>query len=268
MSETEDTPESDSGSLEIGEFIEDNASLFTVLSIFGAISVYVNRFTDLVTQERTIQIGFVAALFLFLLSTYIIDKRFVKELGGLSETLAFLLKPTLRSYEAFIFVVAFHGLIFSFVITSYTFQSVTIFFLQIFGLLAGFIFPLRALQYVGDHRSGDSPKLGIDHWRVASTLGLVGGYSAILFVLSGFLFQRIASTTGFSSANWLVFSTEFSIAPVIFAIGRGMAVNALLYGLVVFVFVVIHIITVVMILFGVEPEYSTNATEANDQSDD
>lgn len=268
MSESENQDETDSGSFEIGTFIENNTSLFTILSIFGAISVYVNRFTDLVTQERTIQIGFVAALFLFLLSTYIIDKRLVKEFGGLSDTIAFLLQPTLRSYETIIFVVAFHGLVFSFVITSYTFQSVTVFFLQIFGLLAGFIFPLRALQYIEGRYSDESIKLGIDNWRVAKTLGRLGGYTLVVLFASGLIARHVENTTRYSNGNWLAFSSEFATAPVLASVGRGMALNALLYGIVIFALLLIHIVTGVLIQFGIEPNYSSNSTQGEGQADD
>lgn len=152
MSEEEDQSDSDSTeekmpTFDVTVFLENNYKLFALLSIFGAISVYIFDFQSGSKTGVYTNIGFVASQFLFLLTALSIQRKIVLKIGGIGDVIGYaIFGPLKDSLELSAFLVAFNCLVFSFVTVNLEFLSVFSFILQLIGVLFGMSLTITVLQ--------------------------------------------------------------------------------------------------------------------------
>lgn len=136
---------------EIGDFLEDNYPLFTVLSIFGAISIYIFGLRDGVTAEKPVIVGFVSSQFLLLLSAYAIYKRILGLMGGFSNLLDYILhQPSKDSLELLVFLVAFTSLVVSFLSVNSEFTGSVSLLFQALALPIGYGITIALIEYLDE----------------------------------------------------------------------------------------------------------------------
>lgn len=100
----------DKQSFNLSRFLKDNSELFTLLSVFGAISIYLAQFSAGVNSNWK-HIGQVSGLLLFFLVALEIRRNLKSRLD--SSLLDFLIKPRKESYRLLLFVVPFYSLVLS-----------------------------------------------------------------------------------------------------------------------------------------------------------
>lgn len=143
---------SETPTFEIGDFLEKNYPLFTVLSIFGAISIYIFGLRDGVNADTPVIIGFVSSQFLLLLSAYAIYKRILDQMNGFTELLDYILHPPSKSsIELLIFLTSFTALVASFLSVSAEFTGAVSLLLQALAFPFGYAISVGILEYTHEN---------------------------------------------------------------------------------------------------------------------
>lgn len=102
----------DRQSFDLSRFLEENIELFTLLSVFGAISIYLAQFSADVNSNWK-HVGQVSGIIIFFLVALEIRRDLKSRLD--SSLFDFLIKPRKESYRLLLFVVPFYLLVLSIV---------------------------------------------------------------------------------------------------------------------------------------------------------
>lgn len=145
-----DRSEADDEVFKIETFLEDNYKIFTLLSIFGALIVYLFDLLENSPSEA-LRIGISSSLVLFLLSSWSVIKRVNKATNGLNGFIEGLANRSQGSYELLLFVVSFGGLIWGFFGLGTQLQSSLGVILQVAAFLVGFSAVGFLIDKVADH---------------------------------------------------------------------------------------------------------------------
>lgn len=107
-------------------FVEENYSLIAVMGIFGAISIYLNRISDNVSEGKIIlNAGIFSSLFLFCLVAVLINKQLFAEVRQMVDKPSDLFNLIeLEGVLITLFVIPFNILIVSIIITSLNYDDI------------------------------------------------------------------------------------------------------------------------------------------------
>lgn len=95
---------------ELSHFLEEQSKLFTLLGVFGGVSLYLAQF-PVEANDRWLNVGIVSSLIIFTLAAFSIRHRLREEFD--SSLFDFIIKPRRESFRVLTFVVPFYLLIFS-----------------------------------------------------------------------------------------------------------------------------------------------------------
>lgn len=212
---------------EIGEFLDENYRLFAVLSIFGALSIYVFSLEPAEVGKRIFQFGFVSSQLLFFLTALAIFRRLISFLGGMSnfwKELAF--DPSYGSIELSIFLTSFVTLLISMMGVSMSFLTTVSFIFQAVGLLIGFASSFWVLQYVNRNTTLFDRAVSIDSiWDRVLNIGFLGAISFVFLIISAQMIRFVGPTQIFDLQ-------QNEILPPIFAtFVFGVFLVGFIYGL-------------------------------------
>ena len=118
---------------QIKEFLDENSHLFTIMGIFGALSVYLNTLnleSIPTTASTMLQVGIVSSLSLFVLVSVIIFFSAFKSHGERPIPLSFFIPLTIGKFIRILFIVPFYLLVvavFYFVVTAFPGSSNLVF---------------------------------------------------------------------------------------------------------------------------------------------
>lgn len=119
--------ESHEGEFELSVFLKEQSELFTLLGVFGAISLYLAQF-PVDVESRWLNVGIVSSLLIFIIVALSISNRLQEQFD--SSLFDFIIKPRRESFRVLTFVVPFYLLIFSFLIIAFQFQAAGLFVAQ------------------------------------------------------------------------------------------------------------------------------------------
>ncbi|WP_435332844.1 hypothetical protein [Haloarchaeobius sp. TZWWS8] len=117
----------------LADFFEENSHLFTVMGVFGAISVY---FTQLTVDSRWSRLGIVSSLTIFLLVALTIQKR-VSPPSSERNTFDFLVNSQWKRSKHILFYVAFWSVVVSITAIVLEFSNTFLFLFQFVCFLLG-----------------------------------------------------------------------------------------------------------------------------------
>lgn len=109
---------------ELSVFLKEQSELFTLLGVFGAISLYLAQF-PIEIKSRWLNVGIVSSLLIFIIVALSIRYHLQEEFN--SSLFDFIIKPRLESFRVLTFVVPFYLLIFSVLIIAIQFQAAGLF---------------------------------------------------------------------------------------------------------------------------------------------
>jgi len=119
----------------LSKFLKTNSSLFTVLGVFGAVSVYLLQFPWTATSRGIQMIGFTSSLMLFFVTAAAIQLELSKSIDrNLSD---FLIQPEKRNLFFILFIVPFYILLGTIGWIIYTNLEYSVFILQFVSILLG-----------------------------------------------------------------------------------------------------------------------------------
>ncbi|WP_336336873.1 hypothetical protein [Haloarcula brevis] len=95
---------------ELSCFLEEQSKLFTLLGVFGGVSLYLAQF-PVEANDRWLNVGIVSSLIIFILAAFSIRHRLREEFD--SSLFDFIIKPRRESFRVLTFVVPFYLLIIS-----------------------------------------------------------------------------------------------------------------------------------------------------------
>lgn len=98
------------GEFELSYFLEEQSKLFTLLGVFGGVSLYLAQF-PVEVNGRWVNVGIVSSLLIFTLVAISIRHRLQEEFD--TSLFDFVIKPRRESFRVLTFVVPFYLLIFS-----------------------------------------------------------------------------------------------------------------------------------------------------------
>ncbi|RLM47805.1 hypothetical protein DVK00_04660 [Haloarcula sp. Atlit-47R] len=122
---------------EIGDFFENSRSLFAVLGVFAALSIYLLRLSVREGSSWPEKTGFAASLTLFLLVSYALLKKANNKYGFLVNFLDHILLPQWRNVEFIMFIVPFSILLISIIGIASNYISSFLYILRIMSFLLG-----------------------------------------------------------------------------------------------------------------------------------
>lgn len=121
----------------IEHFLEKNHKLITIMSVFGALSIYLLQIRGEFENQLAPNFGSISAIILFLLIAGKLDLRLLKEYKEeLNNVL--LHQPSRKSLDILLFLIPFNTLILSIVGMGITFENSFALLLQVIALLLGF----------------------------------------------------------------------------------------------------------------------------------
>lgn len=223
--------------ISIAEFLEDNSSLFTILSVFGAISIYFARFPSS-THTPWQNVETVSSLLLFLVTGFAIRSRLKTEVDD--KLFDCLVKPRRSSYKLVLFVVPLYLLIFAVATLVISYSVAAMFVLQLVLLFVGIstvVWGVGVYEVVFGHEElgtlGRDPRVVTfcKHMAVIT----VGG----VFVSTLFLW-RLTTTYEYGISALLQFQVGPGVVPVLFAYGAGVFAGSILYLLLAGLIMVSH----------------------------
>jgi hypothetical protein len=238
---------------EATRFFSDNSSLFTVLGVFGAISVY---FTQLGVESRWRRLGIVSSLTIFVIVAIVI----VRQLPPESEDKGpfdFVVDQIRGSKSLVVFYVGFWALVLSVVAIVIEFSNTLIFLFQFFFTILGMFLALKFIQLAEPEglevTLGEDPEVVIlvayvlrnSIW--VSTIG--GGLLTVLWIRD------------LIPVNDLI---QFRISSLWLAIGIGISSGLLLAGLLFIVFMVMMLFIHKMFKWIIEEGLEDEISEAMD----
>lgn len=203
-----------------------NSSLFTVLGVFGAISVY---FTQLQIESKWRRLGIVSSLSIFFLVALAINRNFPPESSD-SSPFDFAVNLLIRQRGMPLFYVAFWAMVLSVMAIVIQYSDTLLFLLQFLFFLLGFRFAKFLVDQL-EFPDGDF-EIGRDDGLVfyVAYVGRNSAYSAIL----GAGILALAWLQNLVPVNQLL---EFRITSVLSAIVIGTSVGMVVGGLVFLVLV-------------------------------
>lgn len=205
------------------EFFTRNSHLFTVLGVFGAISVY---FTQLEVESRWRRLGVVSSLTIFVLVAIAIHRN-ISPPDSDKSPFDFVVNKVLQRRDLLIFYVAFDAVVFSVTAIVLQFSETALFLFQFLFLLAG-ISVARWLVIQADPQIDETLVMGEDPEFVvyAGYLARNGMYA--LIIGCGILY--LAWVQGLVPVDQLIdFQAPSLAVPLVVGFPLGLAVGGFLY---------------------------------------
>ena len=216
-------PEND---FDLGTFLEENYQLFTLLSVFGAISTYFSRLpTEIGWYWKQLAVS--ASLSIFLIISILIRKRIKNEIDGL--LLDSIIKPQRKSYLLGFFMISFHFLVVTTIGIITKYSSATMLILQLFAVLIGIssvMWLVREFLPLFDYE--DVVKIGFDKEVLKSVRDLF--VIGISFFVTSFLFLlHLIQSYEYKVSEFLKLQNGQGVVPILFGYTGGFLLWSLFY---------------------------------------
>lgn len=242
----------DEDEIRIATFLEENSSLFTLLSVFGAIAIYFVQF-PIASGTRWQNLGTVSALFLFFITGMSIRANLKREING--TLFDYLIKPRRSSYKLALLVVPFYMLVLSILAIVIQFSGAVVFIIQIVLVFVGISCVLWFIGFVKTWRGEYDATIGIEAEALVFARHLAYiGLLASLF--SAILLYRLNSAYGYGFQELLKFVPGPGIVPFLFSLAAGILIGGILYIGLSLMVVVLHYIISYLHEHDVLEEYS------------
>lgn len=248
QSEEDDDGQSESDELpqfDMGKFFTDNYQIFAILSIFGAISIYIFGLKEGVDSRRPVIIGFVSSIFLLLLASLSIYKRLIEQMDGLYNLIQKLLSPpTKDSIELSIFLVAFTSLLYSLISVSSQYIGTASLLLQLVSIIMGFAVTIAPLEILED-RVGFGP----DFAEPVSIKNIIIGIVQLYGLGAVLVFTAFNIIKSQKAQSLLSISVKYPFSAIISAFAVGISLVGFVYILAASLVVLQGIVKVIQAAF-------------------
>jgi len=144
------------------DFLEENYTLFAILGIFGALSVYLNQLVDTIGQDnRTLKIGIAGSLAIVLLIVAILIVDTVERIGGGNEVLGMLISDKNEYRPILLFAVPFAGVVYTLISVIGNFVVSLSILIQLGAGMFGIILATKVTYHVEDAFDFESDKIDL-----------------------------------------------------------------------------------------------------------
>lgn len=223
MTETEEASEDDRSGFSLASFFRRNSSLFTVLGVFGAISVY---FTRLEIAKQWSRLGLVSSLAIFLLVAFNIYRGFVPERSHRTP-FDFLIQPRRDRIRLTLFAVPFFGIIASVLALVVSYMGTITFLSQFVFVIFGMSTVVKLVDLL-NFPEGFSPEIGRDPETILLSAYILRNSAYALIIGLGYL--AIAWVNGWVTLESLKLLKSSSLLHSITAgYATGLATGGALY---------------------------------------
>lgn len=221
---------------DLAVFLKEESELFTLLGVFGAISLYLAQF-PIKVESRWVNIGIVSSLLIFITVALGIRGRLQAELDR--SIFDFVIKPRRESLQVLFFVVPFYLLAFSVLLVAIQFRTAGQFVGQSILVFIGITTVLYAI-ITGEELIGfdDLGEVGRDRsvlnfGRYLLAIGLVGVVLASLGIL------HIQNQFNYGPSDFIAVRSGPGLVPFILSYLVGVVAGSALY---VFIAVMLYIL--------------------------
>jgi hypothetical protein len=227
----------DVDSFEFAVFLKEESELFTLLGVFGAISLYLAQF-PVGVNNQWLNIGIVSSLLIFITVAISIRGRLEQQLE--SSIFDFIIKPRQESFQVLIFVVPFYLLSFSVFVVAVQYQAAGQFVAQAILVFFGISTVLYAIvtgeELVG---FGDLGEIGRDR----EVLNF-GGYLFVMgltgFLLAGVGIIHFQNQFAYGLTDILAVSRGPGLVPFVVSYLGGVLAGSFLYIFVALTLYLLH----------------------------
>lgn len=210
----------------IAQFLEDNSSLFTILSVFGAISIYFARFPSS-SNSYWQNVGTVSSLLLFLVTAFAIRSRLKTVVDG--QLFDYLIKPRQASYKLVLFVIPLYLLTLAVATLVVEYSVAATFVLQ---LILVFVGMSTVVWIIGAYESvlgqEDLGTLGRDPW-VLTYCKHMAALTIVGLLGSAFFLWRLTTAYDYGISSVVLFQAGPGVVPILFGYGAGIFAGSILY---------------------------------------
>ncbi len=218
----------------LGDFFSRNSQLFTVLGVFGAISVY---FTRLEVESRWQRLGTVSSLTIFILVALAIQQNLSPPSSD-KEPFDFVVNQQLHRKGHVIFYVAFYAVVISVVGIVLRFSNTFVFLLQFFLTIGGVGLTrwwVTSLDVLDDY----TPTVGEDEELVLYSLYLLrrGSYP---FILGTGILTLVWLQGMVPLQDLLRFQINSLASALLIGLSSGIIVGGVLYSLLGILAICLH----------------------------
>jgi hypothetical protein len=233
------------GSTSIGTFFTENSRLFTVLGVFGAISVY---FSQLQLTSRWRRLGIVASITIFILVAIVIQRNIPPQESD-QAPFDFIINVKRQKFGLIIFYVAFWVLILSITSIVIQYSGTALFLVQFLFFIIG-IGIVRVFISRLDDDTLEGLRFGEDYEiisfsaemaRIAAFACILGGGALALLWIQGFILLE----------QLVEFQVNSLSAAVSIGVSSGITFGGLLWMIVSFLSITIHTMLQKMQEYGV-----------------
>lgn len=228
----------------IEEFLESNYRLFAILSVFGAISVYLPKIGDLDT-DPVLRVGFVSTLFLILLTAVTIDRRFFSQVGRTKGLVQSLLHPSSNTYGLVLFIIPFNALTISLIGASGSYTATFIYLFQLIGTSIGIVITFHIIKTVDGWKSAKSE--GDQNPLASIVVALFIGVLLMLFARAGM--NSVKRVSGFTPEKMYTSTSQFGFLPVVDSVFFEIGLAGIIYWILALVLMIYGTITAIKIAY-------------------
>jgi len=222
---------------DLGAFLEENYQLFTLLSVFGAISTYFSRLpTEIGWYWKQLAVS--ASLSIFLIISILIRRRIKNAIDGL--LLDSIIKPQRKSYLLGFFMISFYSLVVTTIGIITNYSSATMLILQLFAVLIGVssvMWLVREFLPLFDY--DDVVRIGFDKEVLKSVRDLF--VTSISFFVIGSLFLLyLVRSYEYRVSEFLKLQSGQGVVPILFGYTGGLLLWSLFYISLASLLIILH----------------------------
>lgn len=222
---------------DLGTFLEENYQLFTLLSVFGAISTYFSRLpTEIGWYWKQLAVS--ASLSIFLIISILIRRRIKNAIDGL--LLDSIIKPQIKSYLLGFFILSFYTLVFTIIGIITNYSSATMLLLQLFAVLIGIssvMWLVREFLSLFDYEG--VVNIGFDKEVLKSARDLL--VTGISFFVTGSLFLLyLIRSYEYRVTEFLKLQNGQGVVPILFGYTGGFLLWSLFYISLAILLIILH----------------------------
>ena len=231
----------------LSEFLKENSSLFTVLGVFGAISVYFLRYPSSGISSQVQAIGTVSSLVAFLTVAVAIHFQLSDSIGR--NIIDFLYQPTKRHLFFMIFLISYYTLIGSITMVVYANTAQFLFLIQYMMIFVGGSFVLLFIKLQNKYALLYSP----DQSEVEDGVHLLWAsrwliiISSLPFAIGSILLIELNQSAGYHPADLLLVDSTSVLSTIVGSFSTGLVIFSLLYYMIASFFLIYCIAVIIFV---------------------
>jgi len=236
------------GKFDIEDFLRENYKLFTILSAFGAISVYLPQIGN-IESNLLLRIGFISVIFLTLLTVFTVNRRFFLEVGksvGLGKA---FLHPRSDTYEIVLFFTPFNALAISLIAVSGAYTATLAYLFQFIGLGLGVVITFHAIRIRDEFADNEKMDTGSAILNLAIAVLVCVFLGLVLVIVAVLGVGLIEHLGGISQDTLFVFTPQLGILAVLASVFFGVGLAGIIYWCIALILTLDGIIQVLTKLY-------------------